>query len=186
MNALNDVNPDVLLGNSFAPPSTHSWLNKSKTDLLGKVALQPLTLKITFEELKNNGVARNYYQRRLNMPSNWSLWHAIRDSHQWGDGTSHDTYYMNGYGSTFEICSDCYQASTHSLSGGEIYDGSMGFWDSFYLKSNDGNDYLLSKHAGLLCDAIGNRGNQWIFTSNPNDSRYKNENRVSKTIVWIK
>ena len=113
-----------------------------------------------------NGV---YFQQKTNASSSWDLWHALRDSTQWGSGTSSN--FVSGFGSDFVLGKG---SSSHNPTTGAVThqgDGSFGFWDHVTITLGNGESLSVSRHFGLACDGgHGSQGDQWMATGNPADS----------------
>eukprot|EP00040_Diaphanoeca_grandis_P005830 m.34688 g.34688 ORF g.34688 m.34688 type:complete len:427 (+) comp17019_c0_seq1:184-1464(+) len=134
-----------------------------------------------------------YLFQRKNASNSFDFWSAIRDSSIWTDnkregwripqGISTPT---NGYGTTFIAAKDpgSFSASRNTFEHNTCGDTDYGVWGTQSIQV-EGVTVKVSKHAGLMCDGVCHRGNQWMYTGMNNDGRYMNDDD-RRSLIYIR
>ncbi|MFT6146362.1 MAG: hypothetical protein ACJAZO_003265 [Myxococcota bacterium] len=177
------VNPALLQTPNQPSSAQMSFLDRPFMNAL-HLASSVRVFRVDYDQTAPENDGR-YYQRRINAPDAFDAWHALRDSRLFGDGTIISTSYVGGSGVTFKVAQgSVWNEST--LDFPNAADGTFGFWDDASLVLNTGETLSVSRHMGLMCDAIGSRGSQWLATLTIGDSRFKNDVADSFAVVWYR
>ena len=182
-NPIQHIHEELLQYDHAPNAGEMAFLDRDTTNALfasSSLYVVRVTMSENNNEPNNN---RTYYQQKLQASASWDLWHAIRNSSLWGTHTSGS--YLSDFGTAFTLGVNFDETTGLVLHDG---DGSFGAWDYGNLAMNNGELLTVTRHMGLLCDGWGGYGNQWLFTSNPNDpgGRFKADTLNAKSVIFFK
>ena len=192
-NPINDVNLQDLSNTSFSGFNTMAFLNRSKTNALYDSSTHGV---VRIDVVQHDYASVNeglFYQQLANKPSGIDFWAYLRNSSLWSSGTTLDGVggvWITGLGQDYFIGRGAggYNVTTETvvqnLPGGLSGYSAMGAWDFAYLSLNNGEILEVSRHFALINDAANN-GYQWILTAQPADYRWKNEEYIMKSLLYI-
>ncbi len=125
------------------------------------------------------------FQQRVNAPGNWDFWGALRNSRLWNRDGSVNGASINFVGTDVLVTGNPAQfnpaTNTVTHAGSTFY----GWWDQAVLTPTSGGPVAVTRHMGLISDGLF-QGWHWLLTSNPGDSRWKNDPGFQRSLIWLR
>jgi cysteine-rich repeat protein len=185
LNPTDDVNLGALAEGTLPGTSTMAFFNKAHTDALFAASGKTVRTDMA-NNIANGGANGTYFQKKTNVPANWSFWAGIRDARLWNDNGALAGDSVASFGTQFVLNKAAgYDPATDAVT--HAGDGSFGWWSTYTHTLKDASTFTVSRHGGLLCDGHGNQGWQWLFTLDANDGRWKNDSgSAAKSRIWLR
>lgn len=161
------------------------------------------TCRIHFNNQASTASAGIYFQRKITNRQNFDLWQAHYNPLVWSDNNEANSYQATGGGTYYEVTFSenltsaatilayngnnvVYNPFTNDIIGGTAANANMGWWDKASIGETTAaglnRSFIAARHMGFFGDI--NQGNQWIFTNNPADARFgQNEDRESMVFL---
>jgi len=186
LNKDKDVSPDDLLTpDRPIAGRTMAFYNEKKTNALGASTIAASQNPVFLIQMGREWFA----QVRIKPDKSWSFWRAIRDQTYWSSDAETFDYInarqinVNNYGIDFRITKDLdsINFNTGLFRMNTCDDYSVGYWGAEVI-----NGAFTSKHGGLLGDGYCNGADQWMWTSDRSDGRFKNDGPSKQVMIYIR
>ena len=196
---------NVLYLRRYAFLGYDTWARLSRRDMNSLWNHSPYGIcRIHFNNQASTSSAGIYFQKKITNTQYFDFWKGHYMPLEWSDNTqsANNTTDAGGGGTSYEVTfaqnlttasdilgyngSTAYNHERNLLVSGTGLNGDMGWWDKKILTQEQAaglnQSFRVSRHMGFFADI--SEGNQWLFTCNPDDSRWAtNENRESMVFL---
>ena len=152
--------------------------------------------RIHLNNVQSTGSSGIYFQSKISNRDTFDFWKGHYHPHYWSDW-NRNSYQATGggtyYGVSFAVAttspqisnyngSNNFNSSTNTIVGGTGHQANMGWWDRATVDAPNFGKFEVARHMGFFGDI--STGNQWLFTSNPSENRWpNNENKQSIVLL---
>jgi hypothetical protein len=186
-----EYNSHLLITNVFSGITTYSRL--SRVDVNSIWSSSKYVVRIHFKNDDASATSGVYFQRKMTNQASLDFWKSHYSPLYWSDFNL-NSYQAIGGGTYYEVCyansildpllsnysgnSSAFNPTNNDIIGGTGLNAPMGWWDRVTVNAPNLGNFEVGRHMGFFGDISS--GNQWIFTNNPEDSRFPTtENRQS-------
>lgn len=136
--------------------------------------------------IANPVVNGTVFQQRVNAPGNWDFWGALRNSRMWNRDGSVSGDSINFVGTDVLVTNNPAQFNPTTNTVTHAGSTFFGWWDQATLTPTAGGPVTVTRHLGLICDGLF-QGWHWLLTSQPADSRWKNDSgSAQRSLIWLR
>lgn len=191
-----DYNVNLLNTGDFESYGTYSRL--SRTKMLAIWQNSKYVCRIHFRNTQSTSSSGVYFQGKLTNVQTFDVWQGHYHPKYWSDGVL-SSYQATGGGTYYDVCfanaitdpilgnysgnSTAFNPTTNRIIGGSARSANMGYWDNVSVNAPNYGSFDVARHMGFFGDI--NQGNQWLFTGNPNESRYPTQEN-KQTVIFLR
>ena len=189
-----DYTTSLLTQADFPGYGDYGRLSRDKMNAIWKDS--KFVLRIHFKNDQSTNSSGVYFQQKITNVQTFDLWKGHYHSHYWSDwnrsgndavggGTSFSTSFAwantNPTIASYTTNAN-FNPTTNAVVGGSGHNAGMGFWDRATVDAPGFGKFEVARHMGLFGDLT--IGNQWLFTGNPGENRWgQQENKQSIVLL---
>lgn len=191
-----DYNTNLLNTSGFESYGTYCRLSRDKMAAIWQNS--KYICRIHLRNTQSTGSSGVYFQSKLTSVATFDVWKGHYHPKYWSDEVTSGVYATGG-GTYYDVCfanaigdpvlgnysgnSTAYNPSTNRIIGGTARSANMGYWDNVSVTAPNFGTFDVARHMGFFGDI--SQGNQWLFTNNPSESRWpQQENKQS--VVFLR